>query len=64
MNKFNLEAANKQSKVLSFSAPANADGADGLLDLSKSYNNIISEFSCNKGCKKVVYGRTSGWYQV
>ena len=63
--KFGMEAgADKKSMVLSASAPANADGADGLLDLSKSYNAFLGGFSCSKGCKKVVHGMTSGWFEV
>ena len=55
--------AEKKAMVLSASAPASADGATGL-DLSKSYNFMIGGFSCSKGCKKVVHGMTSGWFEV
>merc|ERR1711990_109650 len=63
--KFGMEAgADKKSMKLSASAPANADGADGLLDLSKSYNFMIGGFACSKDCKKVVHGMSSGWFPV
>merc|ERR1712146_858301 len=63
--KFRMEAgADKKSMKLSASAPANADGADGLLDLSKKYNFMIGGLACSKDCKKVVHGMSSGWFEV
>merc|ERR1711998_632258 len=62
---FGMKAgADKKSMKLSASAPANADGKDGLLDLSKKYNFMIGGFACSKDCKKVVHGMSSGWFPV
>merc|ERR1711937_158801 len=57
-------AADGKSAQLGASAPANADGKDGKLDLSKKYNFYIGGFACNKDCKKVVHGYSSGWFPV